>query len=111
MHRPLLAALLLSAVAAGQGVEDWIETALDPRTAPEQRVDALKKVAQAKEGLEKLAEKGLDPRRDPEVVHAVVDTLLKTQEYRPYIERICRLLLVEKHRSKVLRRIQTVWEA
>lgn len=111
MRRALLFALVLSAVAAAQGVEEWIDTALDPRTAPEPRLDALKKIAQAKEGLDRLADKGLDARRDPEVVHAVVDTLLKASDYRPYLERMCRLLLVEKHRSKVLRRFQTVWES
>jgi hypothetical protein len=111
MRRTILAALILSAVAAGQGADDWIDTALDPRTAPEQRIDALKKVAQTKEGLDKLAEKGLDARRDPEVVHAVVATLLGAQDYRPYVERVCRLLVIEKHRSKVLRRIQALWEA
>jgi hypothetical protein len=111
MRRVLLVASLLSAVAAAQGVEEWIDTALDPRTAPEQRVDALKKIAQAKEGLDKLAEKGLDARRDPEVVHAVVDTLLKASDYRPYVERTCRLLLAEKHRDKVWRRLQGVWES
>jgi hypothetical protein len=115
MRRTILAALLLSAVAAGQGVEDWIDIALDPRTAPDDRVDALEKIERTKkEGLDKLAEKGLDAARDPEVVHAVVSTLLgdrdQEHDYKPYVERICRLLVIEKHRSKVLQRIQTVWE-
>jgi len=110
MRRTLFSLLLLAAVAAAQGVDEWIEQVLDPRTSPEQRVDALKRVGQSKEGLDKLAEKGLDGRRDTEVVHAVVDTLLKAADYRPYIDRICRLLLVEKHRDKVLRRLQVVGE-
>lgn len=115
MRRTILAALLLAAVAAGQGVDDWIEIALDERTAPDERIEALGKLALTKkEGLDKLAEKGLDPALDPEVVHAVVAALLGDRErdhdYRPYVERICRLLVVEKHRSKVLRRIQAVWE-
>ncbi len=110
MRRALLFALVLSAVAAAQGVDEWIDTALDPRTAPEQRLDALKKVVQAKE-FDRLADKGLDARRDPEVVHAVVDTLLKSSDCRPYLERMCRLLLSEKHREKVARRFQSVWEA
>ncbi|HEX5139141.1 MAG TPA: HEAT repeat domain-containing protein [Planctomycetota bacterium] len=108
--RTVLAALLLTAVCAAQGIEDWIDTALDERTPPEQRVDALKKVEQTKEGLDKLAEKGLDPARDPEVVHAVVSTLLRAQDYKPYVERICRLLVADQHRSKVLFRIQRLWE-
>ncbi len=111
MSRALFVAFLLAAAAAAQGIDEWIETALDPRTAPQQRVDALKKVAQSKDGLDRLAEKGLDARRDPEVVHAVVDTLLAANDYRPYVERICRLLLSEKHREKVLHRIRGVWEA
>ncbi|MCK6461501.1 MAG: hypothetical protein L6Q95_16595, partial [Planctomycetes bacterium] len=115
MRRTVLAALLLSSVAAAQGIDDWIEIALDDRTAPDDRVEALDKIEKTKkEGLDKLADKGLDPLRDPEVVHAVVATLLGDRErehdYRPYVERICRLLVVEKHRSKVLRRIQAVWE-
>jgi hypothetical protein len=111
MRRVVAILLLLPAFAAAQGVEEWIDIALDARTAPEQRVDALKKLAQAKDGLDRLAEKGLDARRDPEVVHAVVDTLLRSSDYRPYLERMCRLLLSEKHREKVLRRFQSLWEA
>lgn len=111
MHRVLLVALLFPAVAAAQGVDEWIDLALDPRIAPEQRVEALKKVSQAKEGLDRLAEKGLDPRHDPEVVHAVVDTLLKAADYKPYVGRMCRLILSEGHRDKVLNRFQRLWEA
>jgi hypothetical protein len=110
MQRAILVALLLAAVAAGQGVEDWIEQAVDPRTAPEQRLDALKRVAQTKEGLDRLAERGLDKTRDPEVVHAVVDTLLRSADYRPYIERMCRLLLVGGHREKILHRFKALGE-
>lgn len=111
MSRTSLAVLLLAAFAAAQGVEDWIDSALDPRTAPEPRVDALKKVAQTKEGLDRLAEKGLNAKLEPEVVHAVVDTLLRAADYKPYVDRVVRLLVVEKHRTNVLRRIQRVWEA
>ncbi len=111
MPRALLVALLLVTAAAAQGVEEWIETALDPRTAPQQRVDALKKIAQSKDGLDRLADKGLDARRDLEVVHAVVDALLAANDYRPYLDRVCRLLLSESHRNKVLHRIRGVWEA
>jgi hypothetical protein len=111
MRRTILVTLVLATVALPQGVsEDWIDTALDPRTSPSQRDEALKKIAQTKEGLDRLAEKGLDPKRVPEVVHAVVDTLLRAQDYKPYVERVVRMLVVEKHRGNVLRRIQQVWE-
>jgi len=106
MKRSLAALLLLVTAALGQGVDDWIEKALDPRTGPDERADALRRIGQSKEALDKLADKGLDANRKPEVVHAVVETLLKAADYRPYIDRMCKLLLNEDHRENVLRRMQ-----
>jgi hypothetical protein len=111
MRRALLVALALHSAAAAQSVDDWIEQAIDPRTAPGERAEVLKRVEKTKEGLDKLAARGLNPAAPAEPVHAAVETLLRAQDYRPYLEPVCRLLLEDRHRENVLRRIQAVGDS
>ncbi|MHC4670804.1 MAG: HEAT repeat domain-containing protein [Planctomycetota bacterium] len=110
MTRVLAILLLLAPAVLAQGMEDWIDEALDPKTGPSQRNHLLGRITKADGGLAQLAAKGLDGARDPEVVHAVVEAVFNSGDYAAHLQRICRLLLVAKHREKVLARIERIGE-
>jgi hypothetical protein len=109
-RRSILLLLLIGASVAGaaQVFDARLDEALNPETAPGKRLELLDQILATEGGAAALAERGLSPKGDPEVVHAVVDALIRSDQHLDHLERICLLLVAEDGmllRRKVARRL------
>jgi len=103
--RVVPALLLLTALAVAQSVEQIADEASRPGTGPKQRGELMQELMKLEGGPAALARVALDKARDPEVVHAAVEVLLDEGLAAEHLERICALLLSERHRKKVEERL------
>ena len=103
---PLL--LFITPLVHAQALDALVAEALRPDASPEARIAGLKQIVNQPGGVEALVAKGgLDPAGDVEVVHAVVDILIRNDRHLDQIEHICLLLASDNEVlwRKVARRI------
>jgi len=111
MTRTLLFLFLLAAFGFAQGLEQRIDRALDPLTTGKERVALLDEIVATDGGVERLAARGLDAKLDPVVSGDVLAILFESDTYSDHLNDICRLLMSEKHKAVVERRLEEAGES
>jgi len=104
--RTLFFVLFLAVSLSAQGADPRLDRALEVETDPRERIELLDGIVTTDGGAKVLAERGLRADLAPEVVHAVVGALVRSGRHVAHLERIVRLLDDEKHRRRVLHRLQ-----
>ena len=102
--------LLAASVAFGQGLEQRVDQVLRAETAPRQRLDLIKALVAEENGAAELVRRGLVATQTGEVTHAIAEALISADRHLDHLAPLSRLLLDDKHRGRIGRRIAAAGE-